>query len=207
MCLQGHRWTFFDADSLAALALAAGRIINAGCVDISKHRVGTVFAEVFGYDLDMDPTQYEGPMRYQIDLQLRHDGRVIQGPISTADIQPDRVYQKTIDNRSEREGMVVDWRTAIYGDRIPDGLSSSGARWTLRFTGPVHDGRSRLSRTRYLQKTELDRLRRLAKKMGVDYAELDVLRDSDGRIYVVDVNATPGRLPLTLPSPGKGRLV
>ena len=28
--------------------------------------------------------------------------------------------------------------------------------------------------------------------MGINWAELDVLRDSDGRIYIIDVNNIPG---------------
>ena len=40
----------------------------------------------------------------------------------------------------------------------------------------------------------------LTKKMSVDYGELDVLRDKDGRIYVVDVNNTPAGPPKKLPN-------
>ena len=31
----------------------------------------------------------------------------------------------------------------------------------------------------------------LAARIGLDYGEIDVLRDVDGEIYVVDVNKTP----------------
>ena len=31
----------------------------------------------------------------------------------------------------------------------------------------------------------------LAARIGLDYGEIDVLRDADGEIYVVDVNKTP----------------
>ena len=38
-------------------------------------------------------------------------------------------------------------------------------------------------------------IKALARKMGLDFGEMDVLRDTDGRIYVVDVNSAPGGLP------------
>jgi hypothetical protein len=39
----------------------------------------------------------------------------------------------------------------------------------------------------------------MARKMGIDYGEFDILRDKDGRIYVVDVNNTPWGPPNGLP--------
>ena len=39
---------------------------------------------------------------------------------------------------------------------------------------------------------EIGQIRAFCREMGLDYGELDVLRDtSDGRIYIVDVNNTP----------------
>jgi hypothetical protein len=46
---------------------------------------------------------------------------------------------------------------------------------------------------------ELEQILYLARKMGVDYGEFDVLRDKDKRIYVVDVNNTPAGPPNGLP--------
>ena len=33
----------------------------------------------------------------------------------------------------------------------------------------------------------------LAARIGLDYGEIDVLRDADGQMYAVDVNKTPAR--------------
>ena len=38
---------------------------------------------------------------------------------------------------------------------------------------------------------ESDAILDLAARIGLDYGEIDVLRDADGAIYVVDVNKTP----------------
>ena len=41
---------------------------------------------------------------------------------------------------------------------------------------------------------------RFARALGIDYGELDILRDrDDGRIYIVDVNNTPFGPPNHLP--------
>ncbi len=43
-----------------------------------------------------------------------------------------------------------------------------------------------------LSEHELELIARFSKKLGIDYGEFDALRDnSDGRLYIVDVNNTP----------------
>jgi len=43
-----------------------------------------------------------------------------------------------------------------------------------------------------LSEEEADRVQRFCRGMGLDYGELDAVRDaSSGRLYVVDVNNTP----------------
>jgi glutathione synthase/RimK-type ligase-like ATP-grasp enzyme len=53
-----------------------------------------------------------------------------------------------------------------------------------------------------LTTAEVERLLRFCAFIGLDYGELDVLRDKvDGRIYVVDVNSTPDGPPNHLSGP------
>ena len=188
--------TFVAPEVLDPVSAVDSRIINAGCADISKHHIAETFAEVFQYELEVDPTQYHGPVVAKSEINFAHNGRVIQAPIALADVRAGWVYQKAIDNRSDREGVLVVCRTMIYGDQIPVVC--------LKFVAAEMP----FSRTYLLTELadpravftpdELRLIQALARRLGLDFGEMDVLRDSDGRIYVVDVNTTPGGLPLAM---------
>lgn len=52
-----------------------------------------------------------------------------------------------------------------------------------------------------LTNEEMALCQRFCNVMGLDYGELDILRDrKEGRIYIVDVNDTPAGPPKTLPT-------
>ena len=188
--------TFFDPRILQPVSAPAGRILNAGSIDISKHKIAEMFAAVFGYELEVDPTCYHGPMVIKSNLNFAHNGRVIQGPLPPVEIRSGYVYQKAIDNHSEHEGLILDLRTPIYGGQCPL-VFLKHRPIEKRFLRP--NTLVELAEPQAVfTKDELARLGSLTKRLGVDYGELDVLRDRDGRIYVVDVNTTPGNLPLGL---------
>ena len=111
--------TFTDPDILKVIPTDRSMIINGHSLDISKHAVGAVFAKVFGYDLEVDPTQYDGNIVEKSNKNGTHDGRIIQGRISPEDIKPGCVYQKAIDNESDKEGFVLDYRVPIHKEQIP----------------------------------------------------------------------------------------
>jgi glutathione synthase/RimK-type ligase-like ATP-grasp enzyme len=102
------------------------------------------------------------------------------------------VYQRVIDNRVGDR--VLDIRVPIIGDSIPfvyfkyrpvaTRFSNTNERAELRATADA------------LSAEEREQLLALSRSMGVDYGELDVLRDADdGLLYVVDVNTTPSGPP------------
>lgn len=165
------------------------KIINAGSFDISKRTVNRVFAEVFGYPIEVDPTQYEGKIVEKSDENAAHDGRVIQGPISAEAVKGDCAYQIQIDNTCPKRGCLTESRVPIHGKQVPlvytkyksveNRFVSKHLEVTLNETDDVFSA------------DEQTNLVRLAEAMGIEYAEADVLRDKDGRIYVVDVNTTP----------------
>lgn len=187
--------TFFDQGVLQTIPTS--RIINARSVDISKHAVGKAFAEVFGYLLEVDPLQYHGKIVEKADKNFTHDGRVLEGPMLPEDVRPGCVYQKEINNIADKDGLVLDYRVPIHGDQIP--------LVYLKYR-PIEIRFSNTNTFVELQEfgcafssKELEQILLLARKMGVDYGELDVLRDTDQRIYVVDVNNTPAGPPNGLP--------
>ncbi len=181
--------THFDQAVLSALPTTLNRIINNGSVDISKRTLEEAFAEVFGYPLAVDPTAYTGDIVEKSDANATHDGLIIGGPISPTALRPDAVYQKLIDNSAGKDGTLLEYRVPIHGGEIP--------LVYLRHR-PVEIRFSHLNAFVKLKKienvlsaAESANILALAARMGIDYGEFDVLRDTDGRIYVIDANNTP----------------
>jgi len=189
--------TFFDQSALEIIPTSRNKIINATSVDISKQAVGEAFANVFGYALEVDPTQYHGQIVEKSNKNATHDGRVIEGPIPQEDVRAGCVYQNAIDNTSDKDGLVIDYRVPIHGDQIPLvylKYRPTETRFSNKNIFVILEEPSAMFST-----AESDKLLCMARKMGIDYGEFDVLRDKDGRIYVVDVNNTPWGPPNGLP--------
>ena len=167
------------------------RFVNAECRDISKERVGRVFADVFGYPLDVDPRSYEGSIVRKSNSNASHDGRVITGPISEEEYRGDRgevVYSVHVDN--------------IHGDMINDlRLMWSGhlSPMLYRKERPVASRFKRGAKAAFLEPVsnhisleETGNVEKFCRAFGLDYGELDCLRDRQtGRLYIVDANKTP----------------
>lgn len=162
------------------------RVLNINCTDISKERVEKVHRAVFGYGLAVDPLNHQGPCVRKGNVNAQHDAEIIQCPIAAP--EPGYIYQRLIDNQVG-EGVAGDMRIPIYGSCIP--LVYKRYRpLHLRFHGDfrieVHDPEA------FLSPHEIKQILRFARAMGLDYGDLDVLRDpEDDRLYVVDVNNTP----------------
>ncbi len=165
--------------------------VNRSFVDIRKEKVGRVFEEVFGYPISLDPRTHTGPCVRKSNRNGEHDGTIIQCPIDHID--EDYVYQKTINNEVE-DGLVQDIRTPIFRDTIP---------FVYLKVRPIE---SRFSNENefaemkevhgVLSEEEVGQILHFCRRMGMDYGELDVLRDKgDGRIYIVDANFTPAARP------------
>lgn len=164
-------------------------VINRNCKDVSKINVQRVFKRVFGYDLEVDPTTFNGEMVEKSNENHRHDGRILSGPVDPSELQPDCVYQRAINTQNE-EGHFVDLRTPVYNGNIP--LVYAKARKRENRFGSLNEYSKILDPVEIFSSEEISLIAQLAKEMGVDYAEMDILRDNkNGQIYVVDVNNTP----------------
>jgi hypothetical protein len=164
-------------------------MINRNAVDISKKNVDRIFSEVFGYSLILDPSTHRGKAVEKSDANAQHDGRIIQCPVPESSIRPGCVYQRIIDNRAD-DNQVRDLRIVVHGYQIPLVYQKYRPVKT-RFSNT--NTRVELGEPSNLFSTgELDHIRQFAKILGVDYGELDILRDNDsGLIYIVDANLTP----------------
>ncbi|MCR6032209.1 hypothetical protein GGQ22_12270 [Nocardioides sp. zg-579] len=174
----------------ASLSRLSCRVLNQDCDDISKRAVETASLKAFGYGLAIDPLTHAGMCVEKSDANATHDGRELLAPLGDDAVRPGRVYQRVVDNMTDDGTEVVDLRPVVMGDQIV---------LVYRKYRPVSDRFSNVNtRTELLSSAEaFDEEERaqiltFCAAMGIDYGELDVLRDrSDGRIYVVDANPTP----------------
>ncbi len=170
--------------------------VNRNCGDVSKQRVAQTFADTFGYALAVDPLTFQGLLVEKPDSNHTFEGRVLQGPLRREDIKSDRVYERYIDTVAD--GEAVDLRTPIYGREIPVVYEKRRPKDV-----GLKDVRSAKIRSpgAVFSPQEQALLVQFAGAIGLDYGELDVLRDvKDQRIYVVDVNNTPAGPPKQMTS-------
>jgi GT2 family glycosyltransferase len=174
------------APTLASLASHVD-VWNLKCDDVGKERVDRAFREAFGYTSLVDPLTHRGPFVVKSNLNGAHDGIVAEGPLAERD--PNCVYQRVIRNESF-DGTVEDIRTPVFGKEIPfvylkyrpveSRFDQFETHVAVVDAGAVFTA------------DEQSRLLLFASSLGMDYGELDVLRDRvDGRLYVVDANPVP----------------
>jgi len=163
---------------------------NGHCLDISKSTLDRHHQVVFGYGLNVDPTSHSGPMLEKSEGNAVHDGREIQGPLSPDQLQPSKVYQRIIDNRTEN-GLFEDLRVVVIHGEVPV-VYRKRKSGEVRYTNETAEVDLAGSPKTVLSEGEVDQITSLSAKMCAEFAELDVLRDrQDGRIYCVDLNPTP----------------
>lgn len=163
-------------------------LINRNATDISKKRVEQEFENIFGYAIGIDPETFDGLALRKSNDNYTHDGEIIQCPTT---ITPDQkmTYQRYIDSRTE-DDFFWEMRVPVYRSEIPLIYLKYRPDTLDRFNETSHTTITEPGNI--LSLDEQKNLVRLAGKMGVDYGEMDVLRDNtDGRIYVVDVNRAP----------------
>jgi hypothetical protein len=170
---------------------ARERAINAGSLDIRKQHVQEVFEAVFGYGLAVDPRTHRGRAVRKSDDNCRHDGAIVECPLDPG-TEEGVVYQKLVET-DNGAGYCLDHRVPIYGGEVP--LVYLKYRPTHnRFA--TFEGAEIVEPGDVFTPEELEQLRQFARAMGLDFGEMDVLRDNeDQRLYVVDVNNTPAGPP------------
>lgn len=178
--------TVRDPQPVLAELAQRRRVLNADCTDISKEKVEQVFARVFGYGLALDPCSHRGLCVRKSNSNAQHDGQIIECPIERP--EPGYIYQRLIDNQVSAAA-AGDLRAPIYGGCIPlvfVRYRPLDSRFHGDYLEQVRDIED------YLSAAEIARVLAFARAMGLDYGDVDMLRDpADGRLYIVDVNNTP----------------
>ena len=140
---------------------------------------------MFSYTTAIDPRTSRGPCLRKSDVNALHDGSIVHCPIDNP--EPGFVYEKLIDNMTPAGAL--DIRVPIYGTILPlvYHKTRSLQQRFLKFDSAVVRETDEV-----LSKDEQAKIREFCRAIGLDYGELDVLRDNgDGRIYIVDANSTP----------------
>ena len=201
--------TFFTEEAiLSEFSQQQNRtVVNLNCQDVSKSFINQIFYEAFGYSIAVDPLTYTGKCVVKSNLNAQHDGKIISCPIEQIeDSESEVVYQKLVDNELQ-EGKVVDYRVPIFKQVIPFVYVylKHNKTETQRFFGyPSLISVQVVETSTIFNIDEISKILSFCKKLGLDYGELDILRDKiDQQIYIVDANNTPSsRLlfePLQLP--------
>lgn len=185
--------TFFENDCiLSDLSKHHQNIINLDCQDVSKDYTNEVFKQVFGYSLGINPLTYTGKCVAKSNLNAQHDGKILHCPISQA--KSGVTYQKLVDNEVE-ENAVLDYRVPIFKNEIPLVYIylKKNQNSTQRFFGYPSLISVELADTQAIfSQDEIEKIISFCQQIGLDYGELDILRDKHNqRIYIVDANNTP----------------
>jgi hypothetical protein len=161
--------------------------VNSKIDTIGKYAIDEIHQQVFGYCVNVNPLAHQGKMVLKSDANAMHDGKVIEGPIAVVNKQ--YVYQLVIDNTA-KNNQVLDYRVPIIGDEIPFVYLKYRPIET-RFSN-INSSAKMVEVKSALNVEEQQKITAFCKRLNIDYAELDVLRDNASKlIYIVDVNPTP----------------
>ncbi len=187
-----HDTTYRNPDATIIYYSKEELVVNLKCTDISKSNVDKVFSEVFGYSSIVQPESFTGKMVKKNEINASHDGVIVQGPLTP---EEGFIYQKVINNEYD-SNFVVDMRIPVINGKMVLGylkfksIKSRFANFSknmLNFKEPeVYPIENLLSAE------EISLIANFCQRIGLDYGELDVLRDNDDKkIYIIDVNNTP----------------
>ena len=177
------------------------RIINERCTNIKKDYLDEKFTEIFGYSLQINPTEHYGTVVKKGTQNAIHSGRLIECPIHplrvdtkiTKSDKGDRyhkLYLRFIDTRFDLD-KVRDIRIPIMGDTIP--LLFIKELGVLNTFHPFKENYYKVYTSydfrRWITNDEEGKILELARVMGGDFCEVDALRDnSTGLLYICDMN-------------------
>jgi hypothetical protein len=177
------------------------RMLNHDCTDTSKTHVGRVYEATFGRSLLIDPTTHAGVAVEKPETNGAPPGREVQCPTPR---RPGYAYQRLVNNA--HGDLVEDIRVPVVGTQVPF-VYLKYRPPPMRFMhgstvcklGEVAD---------VLTAVEMAQIIAMCRTLGVEYGEVDALRDRDnGALYVVDVNPTPWGPPIRLSKADRERAV
>lgn len=174
------------------------KVINIGCTCVLKGFVDKAWELASGYSITinpMNPSEEYYVRKSQLQW-MSHTGEVHDGRVFREPQQPDNkyVYQKLIDTEiNTKDGILYRaLRVPVFGKNIPCLYVKDHAH---RFKGGVGQDFVKIiyDKTKYISQEEIDIILKFCEITGVDYAEIDLLRDNESKLlYAVDINNGAG---------------
>ena len=169
------------------------RAINIRCTNVLKNFVDSTWQRVCGYTITVNPKNC--PYKYvqkSIYQYRSHTGEKHDGKIFHKNRNPDKnyVYQKYVQTKTKDRYVTI--RVPVFNNHIPclflkksfHRFKESRMRIEIIWPDKIKD---------YIKPKELKWLRRFNQLAGVDFAEIDMIRDvNTGKIYVIDINNLAG---------------
>jgi hypothetical protein len=167
-------------------------ILNLNSYNICKKYLDILHQEIFGYCTEINPESFQGKFVKKSNLNAKHDGEILNGPVLIKE-NNDFIYQILIDNTVENI-FAEDIRVLFFKDHIPFVYLKYKLKENM--FKPTNHKVIIKQASEVFSPEEVAGIIKIPQKMGLDFAELDVLRNrKDNRIYVIDVNDTPGGFP------------
>lgn len=173
----------------------ATRVLNIDCRDVGKRHLGKIFKECFGYSLDVNPLTHNGQCVQKSNLNASKSGVIVDCPI--AEVDDGCAYQKLVNTEIE-ESVLAEIRVPVINQEIPHVYVKHKS--TENRFGSIWSAVTVTETEEVFSEDEIKKIARFCGAYGLDFGEIDVLRDvDDGRIYIVDANNTPWGPPRDLP--------
>jgi len=157
-------------------------VINYGCNDIRKTRLH----EVFETGLIIDPATYKGMAVEKGNGQCSKDERLVECPMPP---RADRIYLRYIDTfkQDEYNSYYIDYRLFYFGCIS---FVCRKKRYTTIFDRKNYEWEA--IPKFFIPTNIINYIENKCRLFGFDCGEIDLLQDTDGRYYVIDLNNVSG---------------
>lgn len=149
--------------------------LNKGCYDVSKTRVSDIYD-----NLIVDPTNYNGSVVRKTENQCSKDDTLVTCPTKK---ENGFIYRKYIDTYENNFHIVYRLfymgGPSILTKKYFKDLGKTFVKWEEVPLSIISEKK--------IQKIILN-----SNEFGVDFAEIDLLKDKDGNFYVIDINNVAG---------------
>lgn len=161
------------------------QVINLRCNNVSKSNVAKIYQEVFKNTLEINPEKYTGRAVAKKDKgQGDKSGKIVNCPCKK---EAGWHYQKLL--QDIHIGRIQEYRVFIVGGIVA--VNKKQKKIGNRFHTIVEKNEYK-EITDVFTNNEVKKINEFCKEIGAEYAELDLLRDNDGLLYIIDVNNISG---------------
>ncbi len=157
-------------------------VINLRCNDVSKSNVAKIYQEVFKNTFEINPERYTGRAVAKIDIaQGDKSGKIVNCPCKKEEYWH---YQKLL--QDIQTGLIHEYRVFIA--RGIATVNKKQKKTENRFHTIVE--KNEYCSLNEFSIEEITKINEFCEKIGVEYCELDLLRDKE--LYIIDVNNISG---------------